>query len=89
MELIKADGTLADGIADDSHTREEHRLDPGVYPSKGHVLLVGTNERNLTVIDLGGVIQVGGIDVTDPDHLDALAEYFQRLAVTFRARQTN
>lgn len=86
MELIDAQGNLAAHIADNSHTSEETRLAPGVYLSKGHALLVGTNERNLVVVDLGGVIEVAGIDVTDPDHLDAFADYFQRLAATFRAR---
>ena len=87
MELIDAEGVLAAHLADDSHTSEELRLDPGVYLSRGHALLVGTNQRNLVVVDLGGVIEVAGIDVTDPDHLDAFAEYFQRLAATFRARR--
>ena len=87
VELIDAQGNLAAALADNSHTSEELRLDPGVYLSRGHALLVGTNERNLVVVDLGGVIEVAGIDVTDPGHLDAFADYFQRLAATFRARR--
>jgi hypothetical protein len=88
VELFTADGALAGHLVDDAHTSPEHRLDPGVYISHGpgHALLVGTNQRNLVVVDLGGVIQVAGIDVTNPDHLDAFAEYFQRLAMTFRTR---
>lgn len=86
-DLIDADGTAH--IADDSHTRDERRLDPGVYlsPGYGHALLVGINQRNLTVLDLGGVIQVGGINVTDPDHLDEFAAYWAEIAATFRARR--
>lgn len=92
MELIDAEGLLAAPLTtqlaylDGSHTSEETHLDPGVYTSKGHALLVGTNQRNLAVVDLGGVIEVAGIDITNPDHLDAFAEYVQRLAATFRAR---
>jgi hypothetical protein len=88
MELIAADGTLADHIADDAHTDEEHRLDPGVYLSKGHAILVGANQRNLVVVDLHGAIQVAGIDVTDPDHLDALGDYFRELGEKMRQRRT-
>jgi hypothetical protein len=87
MELIDAQGNLRADLADDSHTSQELDLDPGVYLNRGHALLVGTNQRNLVVVDLGGVIEVAGIDVTDPDHLDAFADYFQRLAATFRARR--
>ena len=87
MELIDAQGNLTAALADNSHTSEELRLDPGVYLSRGHALLVGTNQRNLVVVDLGGVIEAAGIDVTDPDHLDAFAEYVQHLAATFRARR--
>lgn len=88
MERIATDGTLADHIADDAHTNEEHRRDPGVHLSKGHALLVGTNKRNLVVVDLGGAIQVAGIDVTDPDHLDALGQYFAGLGQKMRQRRT-
>lgn len=73
-------------LHDDSHTHTETRLNPGVYPSdpQGHTILVGTNERSLTVIDLGGVVQVGGIDVTSPDHLDALAARLHQAAGRLR-----
>lgn len=89
MELIAADGTLAAHLADDSHTYQETRLDPGVYLSRGHghAQLVGVNQRSLVVADLGGVIQIAGIDVADPEHLAVLGDYFQRLAVAFRARR--
>lgn len=73
--------------ADTSHTDTETRLNPGVYPSdpQGHTLLVGDNQRALTVVNLGGVIQVGGVDVTDPDHLDALADRLRLVAAQRRA----
>jgi hypothetical protein len=88
MELIDTQGNLTAGLADDSHTNEEHRRNPGVYLSKGHALLVGTNQRNLVVVDLGGAIQVAGVDVTDPDHLDALADYFRQCGQKMRERRT-
>lgn len=77
-------------IADDAHTYEERRLGPGVYPSaiRGHALLVGTNQRSLTVVDLGGVIQVAGIDVTDPDHLGTFADHLRHVAGRLRNRQS-
>jgi len=76
-------------LVDSAHTYDGTRLDPGVYlsPGYGHAQLVGVNQRSLVVVDLGGVVQVAGVDVTDPEHLDAFAEYFQRLAVAFRARR--
>jgi hypothetical protein len=79
--------TLPD-IHDDLHTDVEHRFSPGVYPSdpQGHTLLVGDNERSLTVVDLGGVIQVGGVDVTNPDHLDQLADRLRQRANRMRER---
>jgi hypothetical protein len=74
-------------IADDAHTNVETHHAPGVYLSKGHALLVGDNQRNLVVVDLGGVIQVAGIDVADPDHLDALSGYFREVGQKMRSRR--
>lgn len=75
-------------LHDDSHTYVEHRLTPGVYPSdpQGHTILVGDNQRSLTVVDLHGVIQVGGVDVTHPDHLDLLADRLRQCANRMRDR---
>lgn len=82
---------LAAQLGNDAHTHDEPRLEPGVYPSKGHALLVGMNRRNLTVLDMGGAISVGGIEVENPDDLIALAdrlrELADRLADRLRARQ--
>ncbi len=88
-ELIATEWSIADRIADDSHTSDEANLDPGVYlsPGYGHAVLVGTNQRRLAVLDLGGVIQVAGINVSDPDHLDAFAAYWADIAAVFRARR--
>ncbi|MCX5066743.1 hypothetical protein OOJ91_12890 [Micromonospora lupini] len=78
-------------LADEAHTHDEPRLGPGVYPSKGHALLVGVNRRNLTVLDLGGAISVGGIEVENPDDLIALADHLReradRMAERLRARR--
>ncbi|MFG1846871.1 hypothetical protein [Micromonospora carbonacea] len=93
-ELIAEDGTLADHIIDDidvvAHTNEENRHDPGVYISRryGHALLVGTNKRGLTILDFVGVITIGGVDVKDPDHLEALGRHFLDRAQSFRERST-
>lgn len=82
--------TTLPAMHDDSHTHVELRLSPGVYPATpdDHTLLVGDNQRSLTVIDLGGVIQIGGVDVTNPDHLDALADRLRQRATCMRERAT-
>lgn len=78
-------------LPDTSHTTVEHRTSPGVYPSdpQGHTLLVGVNQRALTVVNLGGVVQVGGVDVTDPDHLDLLADRLRQLAARKRTNDAS
>lgn len=80
---------LAAQLGDNSFTTDENRLTPGVYPSdpQGHTLLVGTNNRAMTVLDLGGVAQVAGLDISDPDHLDGLAARLHELADRMRARR--
>jgi len=56
-------------------------LDPGLYLTdpQGHALLVGINGRELTILD-GGPTIVGGIQVDDPDVLDALADRLRFIA---------
>ena len=73
---------------DTSFTRNETRLDPGIYLSdpQGHTLLVGTNDRSLTLLDMGGLASVAGLDVRDPDLLDRFADRLHQLADRLRAR---
>ena len=76
---------------DDAHTYTTRPgLDPGVWPKnvdiRGHFQLVGDNDRSLSVLDLGGVIQVAGIDVTNPDHLDEMAARLTGIAARLRER---
>jgi hypothetical protein len=75
---------------DDAHTYDSPNLDAGVWPkAEGlprHFQLVGTNARALAVLDMGGLITVGGIDVYDPDHLDEFAARIARLATVYRER---
>lgn len=80
---------LAAQLGDNSFTTDENRLNPGIYPSdpQGHTLLVGTNNRAMTVLDLGGVAQVAGLDIRDPDHLDCLADRLRELADRLRNRR--
>lgn len=66
-------------------------LGPGVWPQKGdllprHFQIVGTNPRALVVEDAGGFIDLGGVHVYDPDHLDEVAERLHRLADVMRER---
>lgn len=76
---------------DDAHTCSSRPgLDPGVWPKnvdiRGHFQLVGDNGRSLSVLDLGGVIQVAGIDVTNSGHLDEMATRLTKLANRLRER---
>lgn len=73
---------------DQSHTTSDTRNTPGVYHTaqSGHVLLVGRNARSLCVLDLGGMVHVGGIEVADPDHLDEFGRRLCQLAGELRTR---
>lgn len=72
----------------DSHTYVNARLLAGCYPTdpQGHTLLVGRNARSLVVADMGGCINVGGVQVVDPAHLDALADRLRMNAARLRER---
>jgi hypothetical protein len=61
---------------------------PGFYPSmpQGHGLLCG-HTRALVVLDSEGCIDVGGIKVTDPQHLRDLAAHLVMLADRHEARR--
>lgn len=80
------DGTRMQLLArDTAHTSAPRDarsyLEPGLYVSdpQGHALLIGTNRRELAVID-GGPTLIGGVQVEDPDVLDALADRLRFLA---------
>ena len=65
-------------------------LGPGVWPRRGllprHFQIVGDNPRALLVCDMGGLIDIGGVHVTDPDHLDEMADRLHELAGVMRER---
>ncbi|RKR92649.1 hypothetical protein BDK92_7091 [Micromonospora pisi] len=84
------DDDLSALAAANMHTDDSRGLAPGVYLSdpQGHAQLVGTNDRAVIVVDLGGVIQVGGINVEDADHLERFAARLTELAARLRKRQT-
>lgn len=73
---------LAAHLGDDAHTLHEKRAEPGVYrfDPQGHTLLVGTNDRALVVLDMGGMAQIAGVDVWDPDHLRQFADRVRMVA---------
>lgn len=77
----------------DNHTYASDRLTPGVWPKKidirGHFQIVGTNKRAITIGDLGGVIDFGGINVDDPAVLDEAAARLRVLADRLRQRQAS
>ena len=66
-------------------------LDPGVWPKSPdllprHFQLIGYNGRTLVVSDMHGCIELGGVQVKDPDHLDEMAERLHFLADEMRKR---
>jgi len=73
---------------DNSHSTAEDRLAAGLYLTdpQGHCLLVGSNKRALSVLDMYGVIQVGGVETRDPDLLEAFAERLHEVAARLRTR---
>lgn len=66
------------------------QLDPGVWPQRRdllprHFQLIGTNRRALVVSDGGpALIEVGGVHVTDPEHLEEMAARLIALAAVLR-----
>ncbi|MFB6398318.1 hypothetical protein [Polymorphospora lycopeni] len=85
-----AEQITADSV-DDTHTDESDRLAPGVYLNnpQGHARVVGVNQRELCVLDLGGLVSVGGIEIRNPDDLDRLAVRLAENAARLRARLAN
>lgn len=73
---------------DSAHTTASGNLGPGVYLSdpQGHALLVGDNGRILTVLDMGGLVSIGGIETADPEVVERLAERLHWLAARMRER---
>lgn len=66
-------------------------LGPGVWPDRRdllprHFQLVGDNPRALVVSDMGGLISVGGVEVTNPQHLEEFALRLSALAAVYRER---
>lgn len=66
-------------------------LGPGVWPKRRdllprHFQVIGVNQRTLVVSDMGGCIELGGVQVTDPDHLDEAAVRLHGLADEMRKR---
>lgn len=75
-------------IYDQGFSREEASgSQPRFFVSKGHAFL-SNDTRSMTVMDLGGVINVAGVDVSDPAHLRGLAAHLLDRADRMEARQT-
>lgn len=70
-------------------------LKPGVHPSpRGHTLIVGPTvrhpeQRSVTIVNLGGAVSIGGVEVEDPDALDELAERLHANAASLRHQQAH
>jgi hypothetical protein len=89
---VTVDLDLHTEFPDGTHTNTTTPgLTPGVWPKtvdiRGHFQLVGTDGRSLSVLDLGGMVQVAGIDVTNPDHLDEMAARLVGIANRLRGRK--
>jgi hypothetical protein len=64
-------------------------LAPGVYVDRGAIaglIVVGENSRRLIVADVAGSLWFGGVEVTDPDALDLLAQSLGSYADRMRTR---
>lgn len=66
-------------------------LGPGVWPKNPNLLprhfqIIGVNNRTLVISDMGGCIELGGVQVEDADHLDEMADRLHALAGVFRER---
>ena len=78
------------------HLDPSTTLEPGIYPSdpQGHTVLVGQvtswgERRSISIANLGGVISIGGVEVTDPDVLNQLADRLHANAATLRHQQAH
>lgn len=76
----------------DAHINQPTNLAPGLYPSdpQGHTLIVGQTTtwgdvRSFTVLHLGGVVSIAGVEVHDPAILDQLADRLHANAASMRA----
>ena len=88
------DPTAPEMTADAWDYIDRTQLDPGVWPARRdllprHYQIIGTNRRALVVADMGGLIELAGVHVTDPDHLDDFADRLKALAEVFRQRQAH
>lgn len=75
-------------------------LKPGLYLTmpQGHAVLAGTTKssvdgptvhRRLAILDMGGVVQIAGIDVTSPDDLSRLADHLRMLSLRLAREQAH
>ncbi len=78
----------------DAHIDQPTNLAPGLYPSdpQGHTVVVGQTTtwgevRSFTVLHLGGVVSIAGVEVHDPAVLDHLADRLHANADSLRANQ--
>ena len=78
---------LTDLAAVLAHVVDDTTPAPGFYPSmpQGHCQITD-GRRSVVVGDLGGVVQVAGVNVTDPDALLAFGEHVVMLAGRLRER---
>lgn len=77
-------------MSTEAHTRPRPAgLAPGIYidPTCGHVTIAG-DTRTAAVLDLSGVVQIAGIDVTDWVGLDQLGRHLVSLASRHLEAQT-
>lgn len=86
--LGREENDMATITYDEGFSREETPgSEPRFFVSKGHGFL-SNGTRSMTVMDLGGVINVAGVDVSNPEHLRGLAAHLLDRAECLEARQT-
>ena len=76
---------LADFAAVLAHVVDDTTPAPGFYPSKGHCQITD-GAKSVVVLDMGGVVSIAGVNVTDPDALRTFGEHVVMLAGRLRER---
>lgn len=72
----------------DIHLDDSTRFSPGFRREllRGHASL-SDGRRELIIMDMVGVVTIGGLDVNDPQILDDMADHLHLLATRLRTRQ--
>jgi hypothetical protein len=81
LAMQAIDSLLGTFGSDDFTRPAATALDPGIYFTlpQGHTLIVDAT-REAVVLDMGGVVSIAGVDITDWDQLARLGQHLVFLA---------